>query len=162
MTGGTARIIVLACLVAAGPAACGEEHLTKAQLIARADRICARVERRTEALPPPLEREELSASLRRVQELRAGAMDDLRALEPPPGAADVYDEMLDAMSRVSDHLPELAKATESGDAARVDRVTEEILAVQEHSDSVARAYGFRTCGRLGGTAEPLDEAVNGP
>jgi hypothetical protein len=124
------------------------EPLTKAELIAAADRICVKSQRdyavarewfmEGETVPDVGYARELTGISKR-------AVAGLRALEPPAGSESAYDAYVEAQTRVRSYDRQALRAAEEGDAdaylaARAERDSEQPLRYR-----LARQIGLEEC-----------------
>lgn len=122
------------------------QALSRSQLIARADRICAESKDRYNAIKDPVS--EFSADVLYAEELVRIArprIRGLRQLDPPPGLAGPYEEYVEAQERVLETDKDAVSAARRGDpagveAARAERDSEDAL-----RERLAREIGFEVC-----------------
>jgi hypothetical protein len=143
------------------------EPLTKQEFVERADTICRRMVKASEAEAATLKRRP-DAQLERMLELQGRMIRELRALEPPPGdEAEVRAVLL--------HLDRLQAAIRALETTEGEEVLAAVAAIGIEMDAVARAANrfplFRRCGayrenpglrRIMREQERAPEALLGP
>ena len=159
-----ASIGVGAVLLAAVFAGCGGSDddsgaLSKEDLIAQADEICAdsigESQTREADFTAAIEANDLEAAADVVAENGeqiSEGIDEFEALEPPEEDQETIDEFL-ALSREQVELSaELAEAIRADDGAAVEEISAEGDAIEAESDALADEYGFVDCGSAGDEA----------
>lgn len=176
MTASTIRARCLALpLVALTLAACGSDddgsedppnrgssaasgQLSKAELIARADEICADTAERIRARPTPTS----LAGIEQFSEENANATDEgvdkLEALTPPDSVKAEYEAFIERAEIVAEQARDVAEAARANDISKVIAATENVASDAE-SQRLARKIGFKGC--RSGSVSPLppDTAV---
>jgi hypothetical protein len=138
----------------------GGKRLTKAELIARGDAICAKYRAKNRALnreAPAKNPTDPSASdadvrnaapvLRKVADNVREAKDEFARLKPPRDVESDWRNTLDDLDEVASKLDEAADAAANLDRQRVVNVVGEILRLNGRVSSFETGYGFRVCGR---------------
>ena len=155
-------VLAAALLAAAG---CGDTGPTKAEFIAKADAICADLDRRAEQIGGNRARtpDELIAQSRQIQQLISDGVGRLRALKLPENEQDRrgaqrYIDSVRAAERPARTLGEGSKRLEAAVRERsraqartalveIQQGLREFDRVGDESDRVARSYGFKKCGQ---------------
>ena len=122
------------------------EHLTKPELVAKADAICAESKRRY--LEVRDEESESSADVPYAEALVRFARSrvrGLRALTPPPRLADPYREYVAAQARVLDTDRQALAAARAGDVDGIVAARDRRDAEDELREGLAREIGFEVC-----------------
>lgn len=124
-------------------AGCGaEDALSKQELIAKGDVLCAKADREAEALGEP----RTVAEVRRLVGVFDAMVSDFSALEPPNEDRAKVDAMLRDLDRGFSRLGvAFARATAAGRAPGTVRA-DEAWRLLERAGAAARAYGFGVCG----------------
>jgi len=132
-----------------GPAS---DELSRAELIARGDRICDETSVSIRALGAPTS----LADVERFTEQSAAATDEgvdrLKALTPPASVKADYETFLTRLEMVAEQAHDVADAAKSQDMSTVIAAIGD-LAGDEESRRLARKIGFRCC--RGGTGPIL-------
>lgn len=144
---GTA-IVCLATLLLSGcgtGSASDDHRVTKQVYIARADAICARLDRADKEIPTDTP---LAEALRETADTFGSAVSDLKALDRPAG----HDRELDAWFHALDQelavFSRMQHGAESGDSA--DRLLQLFTANEPLEGKIQRAaqrFGFHDCAR---------------
>jgi len=122
------------------------EALSKSELIAAADAICADSQRRYTAMDNS--ESERSADVPYAEDLVRFAqkrIGGLRGLTPPPRLADAYEEYVAAQERVLDTDEEALEAAKKDNAAGVEAARDQRDAESEERYELAREIGLRKC-----------------
>lgn len=160
MFGRTAMVLVTATVVSLSPAACGTREqagVTRAQYIARADRIC----RATHARAAPLLRRlaaragtldaaglpRLAPLGRRVHEIASRYLLAISRLEQPPGDRDEIGRFLAPSRQAVAAIGEAAAAASAGRPVEVLGRLQEAQTAAAAANAAGAAYGFSDCAR---------------
>ena len=141
----------VAALIAASLAAasCGSgghnERLSKADLVRKANAICAELSDELAARPSPFGSKNLIAYVDASRDDIERAVAALRRLEPPANLEDRYDEWVATGERALDRLSELRRAAKRDDQAEVRRIFRRIVREDRDSNRLARRLGLRRC-----------------
>ena len=122
------------------------EPLSKAELIERADAVCASSQERYREIHD-LERE-YAADLSYAQALVEFArtrIRGLRRLTPPPSLAEPYEEYVKAQERVYDTDVQALEAARNGNVAGVEAARDRRDAEDARREGLARQIGFSVC-----------------
>jgi protein kinase-like protein len=122
------------------------QPFTRAELIAKADAICADSQRRY-LLVRDME-SEMSADVPYAEALArfaAARVRELRALTPPQQLADVYDEYVAAQERVLATDKEALEAARKDNVAGVEAARDQRDAEKEERYELARTIGLQAC-----------------
>jgi hypothetical protein len=124
------------------------KSLTKPELIARADAICAKSQDSFKALQPKFPAGEETPDVAYSEELvqiSTPAVEGFRALVPPVGLGPIYEQYLRSQQRVHKYDVQALRAAEAGH-------TNAYLAARERRDNsqreryeLARKIGFEVC-----------------
>jgi len=141
---------VAAVLVAAALSACGGdeggERLTREELIARADAICAEASAELDALGEPESGPELAGLADEAAAIAESQLERLRDLRPPVEDEGDYAAMLDLTERQIEATRGIAAAAAEGDAEAAQARIAEVQELDGEADDLASAYGFQVCG----------------
>jgi hypothetical protein len=137
-------------LVAAALSACGGdeggERLTREELIARADAICAEASAELDALGEPESGPELAGLADEAAAIAESQLERLRDLRPPVEDEGDYAAMLDLTERQIEATRGIAAAAAEGDAEAAQARIAEVQELDGEADDLASAYGFQVCG----------------
>jgi hypothetical protein len=131
--------------------------LTKSEYIARADAICQRGRESTAGLFQELEQAGSSVTtgedadhvadlLREAADQGTRVYDDLKALTPPRGDAEIIDNYLSTGFGAVVLLDNLADAYDSEDSEQISPLQSEIRTEALKAEGIAQGYGFKVCG----------------
>jgi hypothetical protein len=139
-----------AALIAAVLPACGGdgggERLTREELIARADAICAEASDRLDALGEPETPEQLARLADEAAAIAEEQLGRLRNLRPPAENEDEYAAMLDLTEKQIEATRGISEAAAAGDADAAQARIAEVKRLDDEADRLASAYGFEVCG----------------
>ncbi len=143
-------LIVLAGLVVAATlAGCGShattataESISKAEFISKADEICAKGARDTQAISTDTPVDE---GLHQTREIISGAVDDLEALDRPTGGARQINEWLRVLHQEVVLLTKSEKAANENDRAKLLALFIKDRKLEDRSQRLARRFGFGAC-----------------
>lgn len=151
---------VLALVAMALVAGCGgddDERLSKAELIERADAVCAEYTTRFDAVavpegdptapdaPQELLRQAAQAGPA-IASIERDQVRELRALEPPEDFEARWDTVLDDLTARAAGLDEVGQAAERGDRKTLARSFAAADQAGTRANRAVQSYGFRTCG----------------
>jgi hypothetical protein len=149
------RTALAGALAALVIAACGGHTVTKQDVIARANAICAGAQRDLRATPPPAGGTSLSglaAYLRAVTPILQREVSDLQALPRPAADRALLDQYVSAVARSGATYRALTAAARRGDQDAVNQALAQLQA--NPSSSLAARYGLNQCAGAAGTAVP--------
>jgi hypothetical protein len=139
-------VAVLAAFALAGCGGGEREPLTREQLIAQADAICAEASDELDALGEPETPEELADLAAEAAAIAEDQLRRLRDLQPPAGDEDDYTAMLDLTEEQIEATRGIAEAAAAGDAEAAQARLAEVQELDDEADELAAAYGFEVCG----------------
>ena len=155
----TALLVAAAVLVAACGGGDGDDDApTKAQFIAKTDRLCEASNRRTRALNVQLrsaadasrDDEDLLRRLAPILERGYGPVRDnaasFQATNPPAGDAAAIERIRKAYDEQAEQVRKLAAAARRRDVAAFRALSEEQKEVVTRARRLARGFGFQECG----------------
>ena len=133
------------CSVAVTPASStADHHVTKRAYIARADAICARVDRANNHIPTDTP---LADVVRETTDGLSRGVSDLKALDRPAG----HDQELDAWFHDLDQevaaFSRMQPAADVGDEAELDRLFTNAEPLERKIQRAAQRFGFHDCAR---------------
>lgn len=124
------------------------EPLTKADVIARADKICRQGQGQIEGLKAPKSLEASADFLGRVLPVVRENLDRIRAIgQVPAEDRRVFLDWLEAREGIVQTTQEMIAAAEAKDQAEFHRLAAEQDRLDSRADKAAREYGFKVCGQ---------------
>jgi hypothetical protein len=140
---------LVAVAVAALAGCGGGGTLSKADFVSRADAICKRYSARIKAIPQPKSPAGIPRFVERALPLTRKELAELRALRPPAKDAGTVRRILDEFERTIEAGRKLSAAVQKNDRGAFDRANLAGSKAARTADRLARAYGFRSCGKNG-------------
>lgn len=138
---GLAALLVCGCATGSSTA---DHRVTKQAYIARADAICARVDRADKDIPTDTP---LAEVLRETADAFGSGVSDLKALDRPAG----HDRELDAWFHVLDQevaaFSRMQHAAETGDRVGLERLFTSSEPLDCKIQRAAQRFGFQDCAR---------------
>ena len=132
---------------AATPAAPAPRRtLTRAQVIARGDRVCRQYGRDLERLAVPETPDARAGYYGDAARLAEKAVLRLERLRVPPGRRRTFDRYVELLWRNVDLLEELQAGLRDGDPEVEQRVGAQAATDAKRAARLARRYGFKVCG----------------
>jgi hypothetical protein len=124
----------------------GPEPLTRSELIARADRICADSQETYKGVFSRASEESPDVAYSQILVgISTRAVGRFEALRPPPGLAKEYGEYVRTQRRVKDYDREALEAAKAEDAGAYAEARARRDAEQGEREGLAREIGFETC-----------------
>jgi hypothetical protein len=125
----------------------GSGGLSRAEYAKQADAICAKYNRRIEALARPSGVGGISAFTAKAIPIAQRGNDDLRELRPPKDERATAQEWIDLNDRVVEAIRRLGKAARRGDRAAIRKALREGNTLNGRARRLARRLGLRVCAR---------------
>ena len=135
-----------AALLALALAGCGEDALSKKQLVAKGDAICARINQQIAKEPDPKTAKDLQRLANRTVELSNPAIKDMEALVPPSELEADFDKFVASLKRQRDLTKKIGAAAAEGDTAEVQKIGAEAQKAQDEYRRLTGKIGFKECG----------------
>ena len=126
-------------------AACGG-GLSKGELVAKGDAICARVNKQVAKEPDPKTAKDLERLANRTAELSAPAIKDMEALEPPSELEADFDKFVASLKRQRDLTKKIGATAGAGDTAEVQKIGTQAQRAQDEYRRLTGKIGFKECG----------------
>lgn len=135
--------LAASALTAAG---CGEsaKPLTRAQLLARADAICARINKKLSATNIKSEQDIVRIAPQLVADEQQG-LAELNKLIPPGSMADDWKTIIAGAQTLADSTAKLGEDVKAKDVKAAHTLIEEANKVQQRTITVAKRDGFKDC-----------------
>lgn len=140
------RLAVL-CGAAALAAGCGGGggSLSREELAAQADAICAKAEEELDQLAEPQSIEDVEQLAEEAKPIVEDGVEQLDELQPPEDLEDEYDRWIELNRENVDVLDELRGAAAEGDQERVQQAVQEAGEKEQEADRLAREIGLEQC-----------------
>ncbi len=140
---------------AAGLAACSDDDkgsapqtVTKADVIARVDKICRQGQGQIEGLEAPKSLEASADFLGRVLPVVRENLDRIRAIGRVPAEdRQVFLDWLQAREGIVQTTQQMIAAARAKNKAEFQRLAAQQDELDSRADKAAREYGFKVCGR---------------
>ena len=131
------------------------EPLTKHELIAKGDAICRQASEQFNHLreSPPTTAEEVATLTRRVIDIQATQLSQLRDLNAPSSLQSNLADYLKALEKNIAVLKQGLRAAKQNDVAGYQEAQAKTAQDQVERLELARAVGFKECSRPAGTAQ---------
>ena len=126
-------------------AACGG-GLSKGELVAKGDAICARINKQVAKEPDPETAKDLQRLANRTVELSNPAIKDMEALEPPSELESDFDKFVASLKRQRDLTKKIGAAAAEGDTAEVQKIGADAQKAQDEYRRLTGKIGFKECG----------------
>jgi hypothetical protein len=126
-------------------AACGG-GLSKGELVAKGDAICARVNKQVAKEPDPKTAEDLERLANRTVEISDPAIKEIEALEPPGELESDFDKFVASLKRQRDLTEKIGGAAAEGDTAEVQKIGAQAQKAQDEYRRLTGKIGFKECG----------------
>ena len=127
-------------------AGCGGDELTKKQLVAKGDAICARINKQMAKQPDPKTVKDLQRLANRTVELSNPAIKDMEALEPPSELESDFDKFVASLKRQRDLTKKISGAAADGDTAEIQKIGSDAQKAQDEYRRLTGKIGFKECG----------------
>jgi hypothetical protein len=122
-----------------------QPRLSKADYAAKADAICRKYNKRTEAIGNPKTLSDLAKSLDRAVPLLNNVIAELRALQPPKSEQHTVDRWL-AQSEVLKHdFQEMRDKAKAKDTKGLQSAFERASGDVKHGNDLAKKLGLKVC-----------------
>jgi hypothetical protein len=154
MNGRRARIIASALGLALLLMACSDNGsdssggaLTKAQYIAKADKICQSANQKTQALgaPTSTDPQALAKFLGKSGQIITDAVGQLKKLNPPKGDEQKINQMVGGLQKSASYFPDLIQAVKDNDRQKIQQVAIQLQQASQQGGQIAQTYGFHVC-----------------
>jgi hypothetical protein len=142
------RLLLLpTLLLAVAAAGCGDKALSKSEYVAKADAICAKYDKRLEALPNPKSIKDIGALADKAIPIVDAGIGELKDLKPPDGVKSQVDHWLELNERELADFKSLRDAAKKGDASKTQSIATDISSQEKQADEAAQRIGLKECGR---------------
>jgi hypothetical protein len=144
-------LCVWSLLVAVALTGCGgggsshEQPMSKTQFVSRANAICVTGEKRLKALQKPTDIPGIATFMAAALPITEQALTKLEALVPPAADQKRYARLLGIMGQAISKVSEDRSAAEAGDAQRVQRLDNDLSALEQRENSINEELGLKQC-----------------
>jgi hypothetical protein len=142
-------LCVWSLLAAVALAGCGgsarKQPLSKAQFVSRANAICVTGNRRINALQKPTDVPGIATYMAAALPIAEEAQTNLDALVPPTLDQKRYAYLLGIIAQSVSEISEVRSAAEAGDEQRVQRLSNDLAALQQRENGANEELGLKQC-----------------
>ncbi len=139
-------LAVGALVLAAAAAGCGgDDRLSRDEYIKQADAICAKYEKRLDALPEPKNVEDLQRLVAEGLPIAREGINELKKLKPPEDLEAKVNQWHERNEANLDKIEELVQAAEQGDEQKIQTLAAEADENEQEADRLAREIGLDDC-----------------
>jgi hypothetical protein len=124
----------------------GEERLTKPEFVRQANAICAKYERRLDAIPQPRELRDVQSYIDRGVPLAKGELAELEELRPPERDEPAVERLLAQVEATISELERLGEAAAARDREAAQAAAARVEEAGARAAKLARDYGLDECG----------------
>lgn len=137
--------IALVALAAAAAGCGGDDRLSREEYVKQADAVCAKYEKRLDALPEPESTEDLKAVIDEGLPIAREGTEELKALEPPEELEADVDEWHERNDKNLELIEDLGAAAEEDDEERIQELAAEADRNEQEADRIAAEIGLDNC-----------------
>ena len=138
-------IVAFCAAVLVGAGCGGGDRLSKAEFQQRANAICAKYQKRIDALGQPQSIDEVSKWVDKVIPLVEAEIDEMDDLKPPEEDQETFDQMIAKAEETRDAGEELGNAAEKNDQAAVQAALEKGQKSGDEADRLAGELELDDC-----------------
>jgi hypothetical protein len=145
---GRALLLLLATVLLAGCGGGGggdDQALTREEYAARADAVCGKYKKQTDALARPANLSDLADVADDVIPILENARDELRDLKPPADEAATADAWLDQFDLIIDDVEKIRDKAKENDQAGVQALAQPALEHNNRANELASQLGMTVC-----------------
>jgi hypothetical protein len=150
---GTARgLLVWSLLAATALVGCGggnrsahQHALSKAEFLSRADAVCSAGNTRIDALEKPTDMPAIATYMAEALPIAEEIQAKLDALVPPALDQKKYARLLSLIAQSVSKVPEVRSAAEVGEEKRVQRLSNDLAALQQRENGAEEELGLKQC-----------------
>jgi hypothetical protein len=137
-------LLVVVLLTACGGGG-GGKALTREQYAAKADAICGKYKKQTDALARPANLADLGKVADQVIPILEGARNDLRKLKPPANEETTANAWLDQFDVIIGDVEKIRDKANDNDTGAVQDLAGPALAHNQQANKLARQLGMTVC-----------------
>jgi hypothetical protein len=142
----TGVVVTVLALVAAGCGG-GGAPLSRSELAAKADEICARYTKKIDAVPAPRTISDVPAYVVLVKPYLERGVDALASLHPPASLKSTYDAWMSTQREALTQTDELRRAAERNDLVGVNRMIQVLNERNKRGNALAEQLGADVCAK---------------
>ena len=131
--------------VAAGCGGGGDDRLSRAEYVKQADAICAKYEKRLDALPEPQDLKGLQTLVDKGLPIAREGNAELKELKPPEDLEAKDEEWHKRNDRNLKLIEDLGKAADAGDEEKIQSLASEADRNETEADGLASEIGLKDC-----------------
>lgn len=139
-----APLVLLALALIAGCG--GEDKPSKAEYVAKLDKVCKDSNERIQKVKSPRTIKEIGRFTRDARPILEDSVKEAEDLELPEEQGDQFKAYVSDSKRSLDELDDLEKAADSGSTPEVRKVFTKITRENRERDQQARKLGLKQCG----------------
>ncbi len=134
-------------LSSCGSSGSNAKPLSKAELAAQANKICAQFDKKLNAIATPTSKADYSKAFARVADLAVARAAELKKLTPPSDEETAYQQYLKIEDQQIQRIRDLGSAYQKGDAAKVSEITAAGNAADKTTNTLLEKIGANTCAK---------------
>jgi hypothetical protein len=138
-------LLVTSILAGCGGGGGGDEALTREEYADRADAICGKYKKQTDALARPSNLSDLAHIADQVLPILEKARNELRDLEPPANEEATADAWLDQFDVIIEDVEKIRDEAKAGDNAGVQALAQPALEHNNRANELATQLGMTVC-----------------
>jgi hypothetical protein len=138
-------VVALAVTLVAGCGGGGGKRLSKTQYAARADAICRKYNRLSQAIANPKSLKQLADAVDKITPLLDRSVTELRKLSPPKNEQATADQWLGKVKAIRDDLAKVGDKADKKDAKGVGAALQAGAADQQRGNQLAGQLGMTDC-----------------
>jgi hypothetical protein len=142
-----ASTLLLAAVLLAGCGGGSGKPLSRAQYASKADAICGKYKRDTNALARPANLADLAKVADQVLPILDHARSDLRKLRPPAAEQGTADAWLKQFDVIIDDVKKIRDKAKDNDTAGVEALATPALQHDQHANELAKQLGLKVCSK---------------
>jgi hypothetical protein len=144
-----ALLLLLATVLLSGCGGGGgdDQALTREEYAARADAVCGKYKKQTDALARPSNLSDLADVADDVIPILENARDELRDLKPPADEAATTDAWLDQFDVIIDDVEKIRDKAKDNDQAGVQALAQPALEHNNRANELATQLGMKVCNK---------------
>lgn len=146
-----ARLLIAGATLAlaTGVAGCGStQPLTRAQLVSKADKICAQVHDRVRAVGPAKTPQQLSVLAHKLAGFEQQQIESMRKLKPPASLASDWKQMVEGAQEIAEDAGTLSTDLQLKKEKQAGEALKQIGKVEQRLDPIVKRDGFSSCNEL--------------
>jgi hypothetical protein len=142
-------VLTVFALAAVAAGCGGGDRLSREEYVKQADAICAKYEKRLDALPQPESTEDLKMLVDKGLPIAREGNTELKDLKPPEDLEAKVEEWHERNDRNLELIADLGQAAEDGDEERIQTLAAEAEENETEADRLAGEIGLKDCAEDG-------------